>query len=290
MEIKYLIKSIGTDEDYTDLAFERQRVCPDCEGIEYRREPCGIGYWERVRVTGEKGEKAIGRPKGIYDSLCLGRMDRLDDEEKEDSVEEVARQLCRICDSEGIYPDRILIVGLGNTALTPDSLGGVCASMVRPTLQIKDEDEGLFYSLECSEIAVLKCDVTANSGMDASEVVRGVCQRINPDVIIAIDALAARSAERLGTTIQISSTGIHPGSGIGNQRGRIDEYTLGVPVLAIGVPTVINSRVLITQGEEIRAPRRDEGMLVCPTAIGEITRAAAAIIAGGINQAFGLDL
>jgi len=257
MEAKYHIKETGTDGDYTDLAFERRRACPDSEGIEYRRECCSVGQWERVRVTSEAGARSLGRPIGIYDSLCLGRMDRLDYEERDDTAEEVAKELCRICDSEEIYPDRILVVGLGNAELTPDSVGAESAALVRPTLQIKNDDESLFLSLECSEIAVIRCDVKARSGIDACEVVRGVANRINPDMIIAIDALAARSAERLGTTIQISSTGIHPGSGIGNLRGRIDEYTLGIPVIAIGVPTVINSRVFVSVGDEVRAPRSD---------------------------------
>ncbi len=289
MEEKYHLKGLISQNNYTDLAMERRRADTDCSGIEYRREYGRIGYWERIRVTNSEGEESLGRPIGIYDSLCVGRMDRLDEDEIEDCVEEVARTLCRVCDEESICPDRILVVGLGNRKLTPDSLGGESTDKIKPTMHIKKEDEILFYSLECSEIAVLQCDVTSNSGIDAQDHVRAICNKLSPDLVIAIDSLASRSPDRLGTTLQISSTGICPGSGIGSSRGRIDDTILGVPVIAIGVPTVINSRMLVKVKDEVRAPKKDENLMVCPVAINEIIRGASRIIAGGINQAFGLD-
>lgn len=289
MEEKYHQKEILSQNNYTDLAMERRRADTECSGIEYRREYGRIGYWERIRVTNSEGEESIGRPIGIYDSLCIGRMDRLDEDEIEDCVEEVARTLCRMCDEESISPERILVVGLGNRKLTPDSLGGESTDKIKPTMQIKKEDEILFYSLECSEIAVLQCDVLSKSGIDAQDHIRAVCNRLSPDLVIAIDSLASRSPDRLGTTLQISSTGICPGSGIGSSRGKIDDTVLGVPVIAIGVPTVINSRMLVKTKDEVRAPKADENLMVCPVAINEIIKGASRIIAGGINQAFGLD-
>ena len=289
MEEKYHLKDMSIGGGHTDLAMERRRIDTECSGIQYRREYGRIGYWERIRVTNSEGEESIGRPVGIYDSLCVGRMDRLDEDEIEDCIEEVARTLCRICDEEDICPERILVVGLGNRNLTPDSLGTESTERVKPTMQIKKEDEMLFYSLECSEISVLRCDVLAKSGIDAQEHVKAVCTKVSPDMVIVIDSLASRSADRLGTTLQISSTGICPGSGIGASRGRIDQSTLGVPVIAIGMPTVINSRMLVRAKDEVRAPRPDENLMVCPVAINEIVVGASRIIAGGINQAFGLD-
>ena len=147
----------------------------------------------------------------------------------------------------------------------------------------------MFYSLECSEITVITPGVTAKSGLDAIEIVKVICDKIRPDVVFVIDALAAGSPSRLGTTVQICDTGICPGSGLGNRRGEISRRTLGVPVVAIGVPTVINSQVFITENGEARAPMRSEGLFLCPQYVGEIVENAAKIIGGGINQAFGLD-
>ena len=142
----------------------------------------------------------------------------------------------------------------------------------------------MFDALECSEIAVLCPGVTAESGLEATEVVRGVCRRIMPDVVIAVDAIATRSVERLGSTVQISDTGLFPGSGVGNSRAAMTEDTLGIPIIAVGVPTVIDSRIF---GNDVMLD--GEAMLVAPKEIDEITTVAARIVGGAINQAFGIS-
>ena len=159
-------------------------------------------------------------------------------------------------------------------------------------MHIKDFDREFFEGLECSEIAVLTPGVAAFSGLDAEVTVRGVCNIMKPDVVFAIDALASRSAERLGSTVQISSTGIFPGSGIGNGRLPINKETLGVPVVSIGIPTVIDSRMFwydaARSGKDTAPTHHGETMFVSPKDIGEIVHSGAKIISGGINQAFGL--
>ena len=218
-------------------------------------------------------------------------MDLLDLEAIEDAQDEVARELCYMCDMSDVVPARVLVVGLGNPELTPDAVGPEAARGVRATMHIKDFDSEFFEGLECSEIAVLSPGVSASSGMDASIAVKGVCEKIKPNVIFAIDALASRAAERLGRTVQISNTGIFPGSGIGNGRCAISQETVGVPVIAIGVPTIIDSRMFCYDawGNDpyARCGAR-ESMFVSPKEINEIVRSAAKIISGGINQAFGL--
>lgn len=286
---RYVIKN-EFRADASDLALERRRADVDLPGVEYRRERADIGSWERIKIRSEEGARSIGRPMGVYDTLTLPRMCDLDCDEIDDAKNEVAKGLCRICDASEIAPDRILVVGLGNPSLTPDAVGALSADRVAPTMHIKREDEHLFYSLECSEIAVITPGVSGKSGLEAAETVRCICERIKPDVVFAIDALAAGAPSRLGTTVQICNTGIQPGAGIGNGRLEISEGTLGVPVIAIGVPTVINSQLFIVENGEARAPRRSEGMFLCPQYIGEIVANAAKIIGGGINQAFGLDL
>ena len=124
--------------------------------------------------------------------------------------------------------------------------------------------------------------------MESAEVIRGVCRRVFPDVILAVDAIATRSVERLGATVQISDTGLFPGSGIGNSHTALTEDTLGVPIISIGVPTVIDSRIFAMGENETKIPD-GESMLVSPKEIDEITTVAATIIGGAINQAFGIS-
>ena len=279
------------DFPYTDLACERRRASTNIKGVDYKRESTLIGSWERIRISSAEGAKSIGRPMGIYDTLELERMDLLDLEAIDDAADEVSRELCYMCDMSDIVPERVLVVGLGNPELTPDAIGPESAKNVRATLHIKDFDADFFEGLECSEIAVVTPGVSASSGLDASVTVRGVCEIIKPNVIFAIDALASRSAERLGRTVQISNTGIFPGSGIGNGRSAISKETVGVPVIAIGVPTIIDSRMFCYDawGEDPYARGgAKESMFVAPKEINEIVKASAKIISGGINQAFGL--
>ena len=280
------------DFPYTDLACERRRANTDIKGVDYKRETAIGGAWERIRITSKEGAECIGRPIGIYDTLELERMDLMDLEAIDDAADEIARELCYMCDSLGVVPDRILVVGLGNAELTPDAVGPESARGVRATMHIKDFDREFFEGLECSEIAVLTPGVAAFSGLDAEVTVRGVCNIMKPDVVFAIDALASRSAERLGSTVQISSTGIFPGSGIGNGRLPINKETLGVPVVSIGIPTVIDSRMFwydaARSGKDTAPTHHGETMFVSPKDIGEIVHSGAKIISGGINQAFGL--
>ena len=268
---------------YTDLAVERRRADLDIPGIEYTKEYFSVGCWERLKISTKRGAEAIGRPIGIYDTLQCERIDLIDSDRLERAKEAVAGELCDILDSSDIFPGRILIAGLGNPFLTPDAVGCEAAKGVKPTMHIKEMDKRLFDRLNCAEIAVCTPGVVATSGMDAAIMLKGLCDIIRPDVVIAIDALATQSSERLGTTVQICNTGISPGSGLGNPRLSIGIETLGVPVISIGVPTVIDTRMLCgTEGF------CDTPMFVSPKEINEIVSASADLIAGGINRAFGI--
>ena len=269
----------------SDLALERRRASTYVEGVDYKRDVCLGGVWERLKITSVAGEKNIGRPMGLYDTLNVPRMDDILPDDIEDAKDEVARELCRMCDLCDIAPSRILVIGLGNRELTPDAIGPASAMEVEATMHIKASDIDLFESLGCSEICVLCPDVTANSGMKAADIIKGVADKVKPSLIIAIDSLASRSTERLGTTIQVSSTGIIPGTGLGYSGTAIDENLLGVPVIAVGVPTVINSKILF---EDQSAGRRSPSLFVSPKGINRMVKNAAKIIGGGINQAFGM--
>ncbi len=288
-----MFNSYGRNSEFTkaesDLACERRRADAGVEGVEYRKEDLGSFSWERIRIKSEEGAKSIGRPCGNYDTLSIGKADMLDESMIEDAANEIAGELCRIIDNLGIFPDKILVAGLGNSNLTPDSVGPKSASLINATMHIKNFDSKMFNSLECSEIAVCTPGVMAQSGMEAAEIIQGLCERIEPDAVIAIDALASRSARRLGSTIQISDTGIFPGSGIGNNRTPLNIKTLGIPVIAIGVPTVINTKMLSNcKGIEEMFEDKNEEMFVSPREIDSIVNSCSKIIATGINQAFGI--
>ncbi len=269
---------------YTDLALERHRADTSLSGVEYKKSRGTVGIWERIAIESLEGAASIGRPMGIYDTLILPRVDLLDLDSIDAAKDEMSSELTSIMARMSIIPERILVAGLGNAALTPDSVGCECALRVKPTMHIRSFDPDMFYALQCSEIAVVRPGVGSESGMDAIETVKGVCERIHPDVVIAVDALAARAQDRLGSTVQISSTGIIPGSGLGNSKKALNLKTLGTPVVAVGVPTIMDARLFIDECRREGAPE----MFVSPKEINEIVAVAADIIAGGINLAFGL--
>ncbi len=279
--MKFLPQNTKAEGSFeSDLACERRRADSSLMGVEYSCERCPSGSWERIRIFSPEGAKSIGRPMGHYDTLHSGRLDLLDFEGIDDAKNEIAAELCRLFEKNDVRPGRLLVVGLGNEELTPDSVGPLAASLVLPTMHISSADKNMFSSLECSEIAVIRPDVSAKSGLDSMTATLGVCEKIKPDAVIAIDALASSSPERLGSTLQICDTGIFPGTGLGFGGTAIGRDTLGVPVIGIGVPTVISSALF---GDKA------EGMFVSPKDINAIVDAAAKIIAGGINQAFGID-
>ena len=274
------------DGQYTDMAIERRKADLTRNGVEYSKELCPAGYWERISVKSDAGAESIGRPCGTYDTLTTKRLDTLDEDALYDAQEEVAKTLCKMCDDISVMPARILVVGLGNENITPDSIGAKCAARIKPTMHIRNYDEDFFDELDCSEIAVLCPGVSAKTGMDSTETTKAICSSIAPDLVIAIDSLATKSRKRLGTTLQICDTGIFPG-GVGNLKSPLTRPELGVPVIGIGVPTVMDTRLFMNQSSFSEFDF--EPLFVSPREIDEITDAAAIIIAGAINQAFGLS-
>lgn len=286
----FVERKMNGDFPYTDLALERRRADTTVSGVKYTQTNCPCGSWERLIISTKSGAESIGRPIGSYNTLNLQRMDMLDSAEIDDAKGEIAKELCDMLDDLDIFPERILVSGLGNPNLTPDAVGARCANAVKPTMHIKDFDVNIFESLNCAEIAVCTPGVAATSGLDAAVVLRGICDIIRPNAVIAIDALASMSHHRLGRTIQICNTGISPGSGIGNPKIAISEETLGVPVIAIGIPTVIDSRHLCSDHgtKDCVIKNVTEAMFVSPKEIDDIVKSAAEIVGGGINMAFGI--
>ncbi len=280
----------------SDLACERRQAEGDIPGVEQLMQQTGELSWERIRIKNEEGAARIGRPMGQYDTLTLPSMDTLETDIKEQATDAVSQALRSHAQRLLGRPiTSVLVVGLGNASMTADAIGPLTAKKIHATRHLRSYDETMFRSLCCAEVAVIRPGVSAESGMEAADTVVSVCQSLQPDILIVFDALAARSTDRLGCTVQLSDTGIAPGSGVGNHRRPLDQATLGCPVIAIGVPTVTDSRIFFFEEaarRRITAPQQEdgEGMFVSPRGIDDIVETASDILAEAVNRAFGISL
>ena len=242
----------------------------------------------KVSIVTENGARAMGKPKGIYITLEAPRMSDSDaayDKEVSKKLSSVIKEMLPECKDKRPC---ILIAGLGNRMVTADSLGPNVVDRINISRHIEAEfgelalDENQLY-LVCSIVP----GVMAQTGMDTAEILQGIVKRIKPDYVIAIDALAARSSKRLNRTIQIADSGIHPGSGVGNHRCEISKESLGVPVLSIGVPTVVEAAAIVhdAQGDASIAPHLN-GMYVTPKDIDEAVCKIAYIVSDALNLSF----
>lgn len=243
-----------------------------------------------VDIVNLKGEALMGKPQGRYVTIEVDGIIDEKDGIKERAAHALAEELKKLIRHR--YGLKVLIVGLGNEKVTPDSLGPVTLSKVRITSHLfrifeRDGDH------EMSNVSGIAPGVTATTGMETAELIEKTVEMMQPDAVIAIDALAARNIGRVSTTIQISDTGIAPGAGMGNMRKELNETTLGTKVIAIGVPTVIDSKTVILEAlEEIRVPEekaaayfdeRNFDMVVTSTDIDLITESFSDIIANAVN-------
>lgn len=236
----------------TDLALEtREKFQEDNVEIKGVRIEEEVMREEEIKITRviietENGAKIMGKPKGTYITLEASDMN----EQDEDYHREISNQLARIL--QQLLPQKeetksILIVGLGNREVTPDALGPrVVDNMMITRHIIREFGKYAFGEKEINQISGIVPGVMAQTGMESLEIIKGIVEETKPDCVIAIDALAARSTKRLGRTIQITDTGINPGSGVGNHRHRISQKSLGIPVIAIGIPTVVDAATIVT--------------------------------------------
>lgn len=202
----------------------------------------------RVRITSPTGESAIGKPMGNYITLEVPQLKDNDPDINQKAVDAISRELRAMLKLK--ENATTLIVGLGNWNITPDALGPKVVSNLMVTRHLleyvpEDVDEGV------KPVCAISPGVLGITGIETGEIVKGVVDRVKPDALIAIDALAARSMERVSTTIQIADTGIAPGGGVGNKRMELSKNTLGMPVIAIGVPTVVDAATLTNDAMDL---------------------------------------
>ena len=192
----------------------------------------------------------MGKPRGTYLTLEADRLSKADDDYHSEISEELAHQIRRLMAEMIGYREEdlpsVLVVGLGNDSVNPDSLGPRVLDNLQVTRHLDGQYGNTFLKdRKLPAISGIAPGVMAQTGMETAEILKGIIHETHPDLIIAIDALAARSVRRLGTTIQLTDTGIHPGSGVGNHRHSLTKESLGVPVMAIGVPTVVGAAAIV---------------------------------------------
>lgn len=255
------VKSTGEPEEKrqqfeirTDLAVEEKESFPGDGG-----EIAGVSLkeWEHkksqiklteVKILNEKGAKAMGKPRGTYITLEADQLSAKDEDYHREVSEELADQISHLVKElvPGKSKPGILVVGLGNPSVTPDALGPKVLNHLQVTRHLQNQyGEEFCERHQMPVLSGIIPGVMAQTGMETAEILKGIISETTPDLLIVIDALAARSVRRLGTTIQLTDTGIHPGSGVGNHRSSLTLESLGVPVLAIGVPTVVGAAAIV---------------------------------------------
>ena len=302
----------------TDLALEAQESMrknqSELKGVDFQEEKRKNGITiSTVCIQTENAAKSMGRPRGHYITIEAPEMT----EDDAGYHREISMELAQII--RRLLPDKllsklqeasVLLVGLGNREVTPDALGPRVIDNMFITRHIINEfGKYAFGTEKISKVSGIVPGVMAQTGMECVEIVRGVVRETHPDFIITVDALAARNAKRLGRTIQLTDTGITPGSGIGNHRHALNEKSVGVPVLSLGVPTVVDAATIVSDAmtslieamslthlEKLDESERQElarellspqlhGMFVTPKDIDESIKRLSFLISEGLNIA-----
>ena len=279
---------------WTDLAVE---ACKSASKSDTEQLACGM---ERltVRIDSERDAQAMGRPCGVYVTLTCPQTMSIALKTRQALARELAMTL------RSMLPKArksILVVGLGNRNVTPDSLGPRTAERILVTRHMAGcLPEDMAQSM--ASVSAAAPGVLGVTGMETVEILKGMVTHVQPDAVIAIDALAARSSSRIASTIQIADTGITPGSGVGNHRKALNEQTLGVPVIAVGVPLVVYASTIASDAlyalgggemeeeriaacvEQVVSLKLGE-MVVTPREVDALVERMSGVLADGINQA-----
>lgn len=273
----------------TDLAVEAREIAGEnVSGVEFKSYKENNLSISRLKVKNQKAKLSLGKEIGTYITIELPSLtDNFSETDKR--LITIGEEIRRLLPVNGL----VLVVGLGNPEITPDSLGPKASSRVLATRHISGEIARATGLDRLRPVAVIQSGVTGQTGIETGEYILSIVKRIKPTAVVAIDALASRRLERLGCTLQISDTGISPGAGVGNHRTKINQETIGVPVIAIGVPTVVDIQTLASDLLEdeytkqtqklIRPNNRD--MIVIPREIDLLTERASRLIGFALNGA-----
>ncbi len=269
----------------TDLALEQRELNPDCkDGIDSEEKEVGDIKITKIKIKNNAGAESIGKPIGTYVTV---EMPPLTDsgELNDDAVEAICNELSDFLPKKGL----VLVAGLGNTSITPDAIGPKTANGILATRHIEGEIARSIGLDDMRPVAVIAPGVLGQTGIETGEIIAGIAELIKPAAVIVIDALASRCLSRLGCTVQMSDAGICPGSGVGNKRAEISRRTVGVPVIAVGVPTVVDAVTLAEDltGYECRSTVSPRGakMIVTPQEIDLLISRGATTLSRAVNCA-----
>ncbi|MCH5188962.1 MAG: GPR endopeptidase [Oscillospiraceae bacterium] len=277
----------------TDLALERQEILEKSE-----QEGIKVTHWRKenafvteIEILNSTGEKSVGKPKGKYITVDLPEFSH-ESELLDGRLTALSSIIRDLLPKEN---GSVLVAGLGNENITPDALGPMCAGKIFATRHIREEMKKDLQIDSIRSVASVSTGVLGQTGIETAEYIKSVADIVKPVAIITVDALAARRLSRLGKTVQISNTGIIPGSGVGNARARIDESTMSVPVVSIGVPTVVDGITLINDLTDRRIdaekiPSDLKETMVTPGDIDTVIERAANLLALAINCALQTEI
>ena len=274
----------------------------DREGVRVSRQQAGGCEILRVQIKTEEGSAQVGKPCGRYVTVECGDICRLDElafEEVRRTLAVEIKEMAERMTGKRVGADfSVLVAGLGNADMTPDAVGPQTVRHLFITRHLQTPNALAGFPHALCEISAFSPGVLGQTGLETQELVRGAVGAAKPDLVIAIDALAARATARLGTTVQLSDSGIQPGGGIGRGRRALTKETVGVPVMALGVPTVVNSATLIfdaisdlgvaenaTVGEMLEAEKR---FFVTPKEIDLLVSSVGVLLAAAIEKSFSL--
>lgn len=289
---------MSTGKRRTDLALESREIYQEDnqrepEGVDWQQQRQGDILLTRVYVRNEAGAAALDKPVGAYITADLGKGWERDLQGMERAASLIARELAALLPPD---PACVLAVGLGNRRITADALGPLAMEKVIVTRHLKDTMPEAFRAF--ARVGAVSPGVLGLTGVETGEIIQGVCQKIKPEAVIAVDALASRRLSRLCRTVQLSDSGITPGGGVGPGRVALDQKSLGAPVIAIGVPMVVDAWTLAMDlcqqaggdwdWEDCPVP--EGAMIVTPKDIDALTRKSAKLIGYAINLALHRDL
>lgn len=268
----------------TDLALESVNATKVRDGITRTSRGKAFKITE-IKIAEDRHGVPIGKKKGRYITLegePLGRFS----ESFKDMACELSEELSQL-----VPKGPALVIGLGNNDITPDALGPQAASRVLATRHLWEElgSEDEFLS-GLRQVSVMASGVLGQTGIETAEIIEGLLEKLKPSCVIAVDALACSDISRLGTTIQLSDSGISPGSGVANKRKELSEATLGIPVIAAGVPTVVDMYTIVEGMTGRRAVTEVPNMMVTPRDVDRLIERSSALISMGINLALHPEL
>lgn len=265
----------------TDLALEEKELTSGkLSGIDFEEKSVGKVKITRIKVLNKAGENSIGKPQGDYITVEIPNLESHGGQ-FDLAAEIIAKELKDIAGGA----KNILVIGIGNSQITPDALGPKVAEGILATRHIGSSLKKQLGLEALNSVSVLSPGVLGQTGIELYELIMGAVKTVQPDLVIAVDALAARRLSRLGCTVQISNTGITPGSGVDNARREISLKTLNIPVVAVGIPTVVDAHTLISDlGGTVKADfKESENMIVTPKGIDLMIDRAAELLSFSLN-------